>query len=78
MIKTNEATRATDDGSWVGALGHIAAQARESEVGSRGGAALFAADDMVHLKAEMGILLMEQAVFTKPGRPLDDETAQAY
>lgn len=46
--------------------------------GSRRGAVLFAADDVVHLKAEVGVILMDQAVFTESGRPLDDEPTQTY
>jgi hypothetical protein len=38
---------------------------------------LFAADDVIHMKGKVGILLMDQTVFTKAVCPLDDETTQA-
>lgn len=77
MIKTNKTAGAAYEGARIGALGDIATQAGESEVGRRCWAELLAADDMIHMEAEMGVVLMGQAVFADPLSPFEDKAAQS-
>lgn len=77
MVEADDAARAADESSDIGSLGDIAAQAGQGEVRSRGGAAMLPADDVIHMKRELGVVLVDQTVFAEARSPLDDETAQA-
>jgi hypothetical protein len=76
MIETHETRRAANEGSGVGAFGHITPQAGQREIGSFGGAALLPADDVIHLKRERGISLVNQTVFTNALCALEHEAPQ--
>ena len=76
MEKPDKSTGAANESSGIRALGHVAAKAGQSEIGRCGRAALFATDDVIHMKGKVGILLMNQTVFTNTVCPLDDETSQ--
>lgn len=65
------------EGLSLRAFGDIAAQAGQREIRSRGGTSLLAANHVVHLEGEVGINLMNQAVFAKPLRALGDQAAQS-
>lgn len=71
--ETNEFTRATYQGRDICALRYVAWQTSECEVGAVSGAAMFAADHMIHMKAEVCVVLVDQAVFTDASGPRDDE-----
>lgn len=75
MVEAHETARTADERSDIGSLGDIAAQAGQGEVGGRSGAAMLPADDVIQMKGEVGIVLMDQAVFAEAGCPLGDETA---
>jgi hypothetical protein len=75
--KPDQTTRATNHGTGIRALGHVAAQAGQSEIRRCGRTTLFATDDVVHMKRKMSIFLMNQAVFAQMIRSLDDEPPQS-
>lgn len=77
VIQADEAGRASNEGTGIGSLRHIAAQAGKSEVRGGGSPTLFPADDVIDVEGEAGVFLMNQAVFTDSVRPLDDEAAKA-
>lgn len=77
MENPDQSAWAADERSGVGAFGDIATQAGQCQIGRSGGATLFTADDVIHMEGEMRVVLMNQAIFAKAARPLENEAAQA-
>jgi hypothetical protein len=76
MIEADESRRASDDYTRIRSFRDIASQTSKGEIVRSGGTLLFAAADVIHVKGETGVFLMNQAVFANPVSPLKDETAQ--
>lgn len=75
--KSDETRRPTGDGSDIRTFSHITTQASQRQISLGRGAALFATNNVIHMKGKIRVFLMNQTVFTDSVRPLDDETAQS-
>lgn len=76
MIQADEARRAADEGSGIGAFCDVAPQAGKGEIRRGGGAALFSTDNVIDVERKTGILLMNEAIFADSVRPPDHQAAQ--
>lgn len=77
VIKPDKTASPPGEGTDIRSLGNIAAQTRESKIAGAGRPAMFPADDVIHMKAEVGVGLVNEAVFTESARPPGHKTAQS-
>ena len=76
--KWGDRTRGRIDSAQIRAFPPIAVEAREGEVAADGMATVFARQDMVNMVGQGNIILMEQAIFAPPLRPLPDVPTQRH
>jgi hypothetical protein len=73
----DETRRAADVSARVGAFGNVAAQAGKSEIRGRCSASLFSAYDVIHLKGESSVKLMNKAILADTIGSIEDETPKS-
>lgn len=76
MKQADELTAVAVDGCDIAALSPVAENAGVGEVFGKRSAAVFAADDVVHLGKEGAVLFADQAVFATAVRAAGDASAQ--
>ncbi len=73
---TDEPGRTPYEGACIGSFRDIAAQACQRKIRGNRGTVMFPADDVIHLKGEGCIALVDEAVFADAHCPFDDGATQ--